>query len=84
MHMPGTASSSGASGNESPQLSLRSTATGTGTLVANDENDQINLQIFIPELQIQKCLTVGLDEIVWEIKRKLFVSLPQVCCAIRN
>lgn len=37
----------------------------------------INLQIFVPELQLQKCLTVLLDELVWDIKRKLFASLPQ-------
>uniref|UniRef100_A0A7E4VB83 ANK_REP_REGION domain-containing protein n=1 Tax=Panagrellus redivivus TaxID=6233 RepID=A0A7E4VB83_PANRE len=37
----------------------------------------INLQIFVPELQIQKCLTVPLDELVWDIKRKLFAALPQ-------
>lgn len=40
-------------GNASPQLSVRSTATGSETLLANDENEQINLQIFVPELQIQ-------------------------------
>jgi hypothetical protein len=38
----------------------------------------INLQIFVPELQLQKCLTVSLDELVWDIKRKLFAALPQV------
>lgn len=37
----------------------------------------LNLQIFVPELQLQKCLTVSLDELVWDIKRKLFATLPQ-------
>ncbi|KAI6242794.1 hypothetical protein M3Y99_00186600 [Aphelenchoides fujianensis] len=59
-------------GTSSPQPSLRSG-------LAEDVNGDalINLQIFVPELQLQKCLTVPLDEIVWDIKRKLFASLPQ-------
>lgn len=58
MHMPSIPSGSIATvaseaGNASPQLSVRSTATGSGTLLATEENEQINLQIFVPELQIQ-------------------------------
>ncbi|GMR36196.1 hypothetical protein PMAYCL1PPCAC_06391 [Pristionchus mayeri] len=36
-----------------------------------DAEDTINIQIFIPEIQIRKCLTVSLDDLVWDIKRKL-------------
>uniref|UniRef100_A0A915EUV0 PDZ domain-containing protein n=1 Tax=Ditylenchus dipsaci TaxID=166011 RepID=A0A915EUV0_9BILA len=57
-----------------PQLSLRSVAVDED---GNTSNSFINLQIFIPELQIQKCLTVCLDELVWDIKRKLFEALSQ-------
>lgn len=58
MHMPSIPSGSIATvgseaGNASPQLSVRSTATGSETLLAAEENEQINLQIFVPELQIQ-------------------------------
>jgi hypothetical protein len=48
----------------------------------NNMDMYLNLQIFVPELQLQKCLTVSLDDLVWDIKRKLFATLPQVsiCC----
>ncbi|CAD5215421.1 unnamed protein product [Bursaphelenchus xylophilus] len=58
-------------GTSSPQLSIHSQA------INEEMKDIINLQIFVPELQMQKCLTVSLDELVWDIKRKLFASLPQ-------
>ncbi|KAI6188305.1 hypothetical protein M3Y98_00340500 [Aphelenchoides besseyi] len=59
-------------GTSSPQPSIRSA-------IADELNGEqlINLQIFVPELQLQKCLTVPLDELVWDVKRKLFASLPQ-------
>uniref|UniRef100_A0A8R1UGW6 Shn-1 n=1 Tax=Pristionchus pacificus TaxID=54126 RepID=A0A8R1UGW6_PRIPA len=40
----------------------------SGTIEAEDN---INIQIFIPEIQIRKCLTVSLDDQIWDIKRKL-------------
>ncbi|KAI1720125.1 ankyrin repeats (3 copies) domain-containing protein [Ditylenchus destructor] len=64
-------------GSSSPQgsdiLSLRSMAVDEDI---TNPNALINLQVFVPELQIQKCLTVCLDDLVWDIKRKLFESLP--------
>ncbi|CAD5211232.1 unnamed protein product [Bursaphelenchus okinawaensis] len=60
-------------GTSSPQLSIRSQAMNED----GQKEDLINLQIFVPELQMQKCLTISLDELVWDIKRKLFASLPQ-------
>ncbi|VDO33265.1 unnamed protein product [Brugia timori] len=39
------------------------------------DDDVLNIQIFIPELHIQKCLVVNLDEKVWEIKGRLVQSL---------
>ncbi|KAL7072828.1 hypothetical protein ACQ4LE_007801, partial [Meloidogyne hapla] len=53
-------------------------AAGTDTASTLGVNDgPINLQIFVPELQMQKCLSVPLDEFVWDIKQRLFESLPQ-------
>uniref|UniRef100_A0A914D2E5 Uncharacterized protein n=1 Tax=Acrobeloides nanus TaxID=290746 RepID=A0A914D2E5_9BILA len=45
--------------------------------LGEDPDAYINLQIFVPELQVQKCLTVHLDEVIWDIKRKLFNALQQ-------
>ncbi|VDM98401.1 unnamed protein product [Thelazia callipaeda] len=39
------------------------------------DGDMLNIQIFIPEHQIQRCLPVHLDEKVWEIKERLIQSL---------
>ncbi|GMS83942.1 hypothetical protein PENTCL1PPCAC_6117 [Pristionchus entomophagus] len=36
-----------------------------------ETEDSINIQIFIPEIQIRKCLSVSLDDLVWDVKRKL-------------
>ncbi|GMT13608.1 hypothetical protein PFISCL1PPCAC_4905 [Pristionchus fissidentatus] len=36
-----------------------------------DTEDTLNIQIFIPEIQIRKCLNVSLDDLVWDVKRKL-------------
>ena len=59
----------------------------------DSDDDSINIQIFVPELQVrvspslpsplilplfQKCLTVANDDFVWDVKRKLLASLPQV------
>lgn len=57
--------------------------TASPSHVSDDLNTAdmyLNLQIFIPELQLQKCLTVSLDDLVWDVKRKLFSELPQVVC----
>uniref|UniRef100_A0A0N5A3U9 ANK_REP_REGION domain-containing protein n=1 Tax=Parastrongyloides trichosuri TaxID=131310 RepID=A0A0N5A3U9_PARTI len=42
-----------------------------------DDEQHINVQIFVPELKFQKCLYVHLEEIVWDIKQKLLAALPQ-------
>ncbi|WKX94467.1 hypothetical protein Q1695_011607 [Nippostrongylus brasiliensis] len=41
------------------------------------DEETINVQIYVPEIQIRKCLTVGLDDFVWDVKRKLLATLPQ-------
>ncbi|CAI4232535.1 unnamed protein product [Auanema sp. JU1783] len=41
------------------------------------DDDSINIQIFVPELQVRKCLTVGLGDFIWDVKRKLLATLPQ-------
>lgn len=59
-----------------------STASPSSRCDTSEDNPMdstiINLQIFVPDLQLQKCLTVSLEELVWDIKRKLFAALPQV------
>ncbi|CEF71133.1 PDZ domain and Sterile alpha motif domain and Ankyrin repeat and Sterile alpha motif/pointed domain and Ankyrin repeat-containing domain and Sterile alpha motif, type 1 domain-containing protein [Strongyloides ratti] len=45
--------------------------------VITDDNEHINVQIFVPDLKFQKCFYVHLDEIVWDIKQKLLAALPQ-------
>ncbi|EPB79573.1 hypothetical protein ANCCEY_01393, partial [Ancylostoma ceylanicum] len=42
------------------------------------DEETINIQIFVPELQVRKCLNVALDDFVWDVKRKLLATLPQV------
>uniref|UniRef100_A0A914V9F5 Uncharacterized protein n=1 Tax=Plectus sambesii TaxID=2011161 RepID=A0A914V9F5_9BILA len=42
-----------------------------------EDDTVINVQVFVPELGIQKCLCVGLDEIVWDIKRKVLAALNE-------
>uniref|UniRef100_A0A1I8AU88 ANK_REP_REGION domain-containing protein n=1 Tax=Steinernema glaseri TaxID=37863 RepID=A0A1I8AU88_9BILA len=54
-----------------------STASPACASNAGEDEDVINIQIFVPELQVQKCLGVYLDEIVWDVKRKLLATLPQ-------
>ncbi|MCP9261813.1 SH3 and multiple ankyrin repeat domains protein 3 [Dirofilaria immitis] len=44
-------------------------------LMTMADYDMQNIQIFIPELHIQKCLVVNLDEKVWEIKERFVQSL---------
>ncbi|KJH52613.1 hypothetical protein DICVIV_01198 [Dictyocaulus viviparus] len=46
-------------------------------IVMNEEEETINIQIFVPEIQVRKCLTVSLDDFVWDLKRKLLATLPQ-------
>ncbi|KIH66140.1 PDZ/DHR/GLGF domain protein [Ancylostoma duodenale] len=41
------------------------------------DEETINIQIFVPELQVRKCLNVSLDDFVWDVKRKLLATLPQ-------
>ncbi|PIO71628.1 ankyrin repeat protein, partial [Teladorsagia circumcincta] len=41
------------------------------------DEETINIQIYVPEIQVRKCLTVGLDDFVWDVKRKLLATLPQ-------
>uniref|UniRef100_A0A183BWD6 ANK_REP_REGION domain-containing protein n=1 Tax=Globodera pallida TaxID=36090 RepID=A0A183BWD6_GLOPA len=60
----------------------RHLANGTGMVATCSAADAhadgtLNMQIFVPDLQIQKCLSVSLDELVWDIKRRLLHSLPQ-------
>ncbi|KAJ1346493.1 hypothetical protein KIN20_001288 [Parelaphostrongylus tenuis] len=43
----------------------------------DEEEETINIQIFVPEIQVRKCLTVGLDDFVWDVKRKLLATLSQ-------
>ncbi|CAJ0587098.1 unnamed protein product, partial [Mesorhabditis spiculigera] len=42
-----------------------------------DEDDLLSIQIFVPEIQVRKCLTVSLEDFVWDVKRKLLATLPQ-------
>ena len=67
---------------------------------SSDEPDMINIQIYVPEIQvrvgtnsfgskrlnhpIQKCLPVSLDDFVWDVKRKLLATLPQVKIRINH
>lgn len=67
---------------------------------SSDEPEMINIQIFVPEIQvrvgtnsfdskrlnhpIQKCLPVSLDDFVWDVKRKLLATLPQVKIRINH
>ncbi|CAJ0945471.1 unnamed protein product, partial [Mesorhabditis belari] len=44
--------------------------------VADDE-EAISIQIFVPEIQVRKCLGVSIDDFVWDVKRKLLATLPQ-------
>ncbi|VDO49318.1 unnamed protein product [Haemonchus placei] len=41
------------------------------------DEETINIQIYVPEIQVRKCLTVSLDDFVWDVKRKLLATLPQ-------
>uniref|UniRef100_A0A914I5U7 Uncharacterized protein n=1 Tax=Globodera rostochiensis TaxID=31243 RepID=A0A914I5U7_GLORO len=60
----------------------RHLANGTGMVATcsaaeGRADGTLNMQIFVPHLKIQKCLSVSLDELVWDIKRRLLHSLPQ-------
>ncbi|PAV61686.1 hypothetical protein WR25_04326 [Diploscapter pachys] len=44
---------------------------------SSDEPEMINIQIYVPEIQVRKCLPVSLDDFVWDVKRKLLATLPQ-------
>ncbi|VDM49808.1 unnamed protein product [Toxocara canis] len=48
---------------------------GTNNAMSGDE--LLNVQIFVPELGVQKCLSVHLDEVVWDVKRKLLATLQE-------
>ncbi|OQR73159.1 hypothetical protein BIW11_09915, partial [Tropilaelaps mercedesae] len=51
-------------------------ASADGCQPADDE-DIIPLQIFVPELVVQKCFNVGRDELIWDIKQTILSSLPK-------
>ncbi|UMM18067.1 hypothetical protein L5515_014307 [Caenorhabditis briggsae] len=43
----------------------------------NQEEDPVNLQIFVPELNVRKFLAVTQNDFIWDVKRKLLATLPQ-------
>ncbi|CAA88324.1 Protein shank [Caenorhabditis elegans] len=43
----------------------------------NQEEDTVNLQIFVPELNVRKFLAVTQNDFIWDVKRKLLATLPQ-------
>ncbi|KAL3098410.1 hypothetical protein niasHS_003763 [Heterodera schachtii] len=49
----------------------------SGSAAEGRADGTLNLQIFVPDIKMQKCLCVSLDEIVWDIKFRLLRSLPQ-------
>lgn len=42
-----------------------------------DDHQLVPLQIFVPELVLQKCFHVNREELIWDIKQQILSSLPK-------
>lgn len=37
------------------------------------------VRIYVPELNVHKCLQFPSDKVVWDVKQQVLASLPKVC-----
>lgn len=42
------------------------------------------VRIFVPELNVYKCLQFPSDKVVWDVKQQCLASLPKVRCMIKH
>ena len=49
------------------------------TLTQDASPDQLVLiRIYVPELNVEKCLQFHKDELIWEVKQQCLTALPKV------
>ena len=58
-------------------------AGGTAGISSNVSQDAspdqlVLIRIYVPELNVEKCLQFHKDELIWEVKQQCLTSLPKV------
>ncbi|XP_055952700.1 SH3 and multiple ankyrin repeat domains protein 2-like isoform X1 [Argiope bruennichi] len=51
--------------------------TAEDSLSQNSDEQLVSLQIYVPELVVQKCMQFNRDELIWDVKNQILAALPK-------
>ncbi|GFX85533.1 protein shank [Trichonephila clavipes] len=51
--------------------------TAEDSLSQTSDEQLVSLQIYVPELIVQKCMQFNRDELIWDVKNQILAALPK-------